>query len=55
MLTWVIVFAGLSVVAGCLGFTGVAGVASVAARVTFGVLLIALAATIAVATCQVAC
>lgn len=55
MLTWVLVFAGLSVVAGFFGFTGVAGVASIAARVVFGALLIALAATITVATCQVAC
>lgn len=55
MLTWVIVFAGLSVVAGCLCFTGIAGVASVAARVAFGVLLIALAVAVTLATCQVAC
>ena len=55
MLTWVIVFAGLSVVAGFFGFTGVAGAASIAARVAFGALLIALAVAVTLATCQVAC
>ena len=46
MLTWAIILAVLSLVAGALGFTSVAGATATIARVMFGVLLLGLAVLI---------